>query len=50
MNALPKITVRSIARRVPRYLLGAVLVTGLALPLAVRAADAPPTGTAVKSF
>jgi type IV pilus assembly protein PilQ len=49
MNALPKITVRSIARRVPRYLLGAVLVTGLALPLAVRAADAPPTGNAVQS-
>ena len=49
MNALPKITTRSIARRVPRYLLGAVLATGLALPLAVRAADAPLTSNAVQS-
>jgi type IV pilus assembly protein PilQ len=34
---------------VPRYLLGAVLATGLALPLAVRAADAPLTSNAVQS-
>ena len=49
MNALPKITVRSIARRVPGYLFGIVLAAGLALPLGVRAVDAPLTGNAVQS-
>ncbi len=44
MNALPKI-----AQKMTRHLLGIVLFTGLVLPLAVRAADAPPTGNAVQS-
>ena len=44
MNALPKI-----AQKITRHLLGAVLLTGLALPISVRAADAPPTGNAVQS-
>jgi type IV pilus assembly protein PilQ len=44
MNALPKI-----AQKMTRHLLGIVLLTGLALPLAVHAADAPPTGNAVQS-
>ncbi len=44
MNALPKI-----AQKMTRHLLGIVLLTGLVLPLAVRAADVPPTGNAVQS-
>jgi len=44
MNALPKI-----AQKMTRHLFGIVLLTGLVLPLAVRAADAPPTGNAVQS-
>ena len=44
MNALPKI-----AQKLTRHLLGIVLLTGLTLPLTVRAADAPPTGNAVQS-
>jgi type IV pilus assembly protein PilQ len=44
MNALPKI-----AQKMTRHLFGIVLLTGLALPLAVHAADAPPTGNAVQS-
>jgi type IV pilus assembly protein PilQ len=44
MNALPKI-----AQKMTRQLLGIVLLTGLALPLAGHAADAPPTGNAVQS-
>ncbi|MBW8372376.1 MAG: type IV pilus secretin PilQ [Thiobacillus sp.] len=44
MNALPKI-----AQKLTRHLFGIVLLTGLALPLAVRAADVPPTGNAVQS-
>jgi type IV pilus assembly protein PilQ len=44
MNALP-----IIAQKLTRHLLGVVLLTGLVLPLAVRAADAPPTGNAVQS-
>jgi len=44
MNALPKI-----AQKMTRQLFGIVLLTGLALPLAVRAADVPPTGNAVQS-
>jgi type IV pilus assembly protein PilQ len=44
MNALPKI-----AQKMTRYLFGIALLTGLVLPLAVRAADAPPTGNAVQS-
>ena len=43
MNALPKI-----AQKCSRQLLGIALLTGLMLPLAVRAADAPPTGNAVQ--
>jgi type IV pilus assembly protein PilQ len=49
MNALPKITVRSIARKMPGYLFGVVLATGLALPLGARAAEAPVAGNAVQS-
>jgi type IV pilus assembly protein PilQ len=48
MNALPKITVRSIARDMTRYLFGATLLTGLMLSFAVRAADVPPTANAVQ--
>jgi len=44
MNALPKI-----AQKMTRYLFGIVLLAGLALPLAARAADTPPTGNAVQS-
>jgi type IV pilus assembly protein PilQ len=44
MNALPKI-----AQKMTRHLFGIALLTSLALPLAVRAADAPPTGNAVQS-
>ena len=44
MNALPKI-----AQKMTRHLLGVVLLTGFVLPLAVRAADVPPTGNAVQS-
>ena len=44
MNALPKI-----AQKMTRHLFGIALLAGLALPLAVRAADAPPTGNAVES-
>lgn len=44
MNALPKI-----AQKMTRHLLGVILFTGLVLPFAVRAADAPPTGNAVQS-
>jgi type IV pilus assembly protein PilQ len=49
MNALPKIFARSIARKLTRHLCGIALFAGLALPLAVRAADVPPTGNAVQS-
>jgi type IV pilus assembly protein PilQ len=49
MNALPKITVRRMARKIPGYLLGIVLATGVVLPLGARAADAPVTGNAVQS-
>jgi type IV pilus assembly protein PilQ len=44
MNALPKI-----ALKLTRHLFGIALLTGLALPLAVRAAEVPPTGNAVQS-
>jgi len=44
MNALPKI-----AQKMTRHLFGIALLAGLALPLAVRAADAPPTGNSVQS-
>ncbi|MHB1094152.1 AMIN domain-containing protein [Thiobacillus sp.] len=44
MNALPKI-----AQKMTRHLLGVILFTGLVLPFAVCAADAPPTGNAVQS-
>ncbi|HET9462536.1 MAG TPA: type IV pilus secretin PilQ [Thiobacillus sp.] len=44
MNALPKI-----AHKMTRHLFGIALLAGLALPLALRAADAPPTGNAVQS-
>jgi len=44
MNALPKI-----AQKMTRHLFGIALLTSLALPLAVRAADVPPTGNAVQS-
>ena len=44
MNALPKIV-----QKMTRHLFGAALLTGLVLPLAVRAADAPPTSNAVQS-
>jgi type IV pilus assembly protein PilQ len=44
MNALPKI-----AQKMTRHLFGIALLAGLALPFAVRAADAPPTGNAVQS-
>ncbi len=43
MNALPKI-----AQKMTRHLFGIALLAGLALPLAVRAADAPPTGNSVQ--
>lgn len=49
MNALPKVNARSMARKMTRQLLGIVLFTGLVLPFAARAADAPPTGNAVRS-
>lgn len=44
MNALPKI-----ALQVIRPLTGLVLLSGLLLPLGLRAADAPPTANAVQS-
>ncbi len=44
MNALPKI-----AQKLSRQLIGITLLTGLVLPLTVRAADVPPTGNAVQS-
>lgn len=44
MNALPKI-----AQKLTRQLIGITLLTGLVLPMAARAADAPPTGNAVQS-
>ncbi len=44
MNALPKI-----AQKMTRHLFGLILFTGLVLPFAARAADAPPTGNAVQS-
>jgi type IV pilus assembly protein PilQ len=44
MNALPKIV-----QKMTRHLFGIALLTSLALPLAVRAADVPPTGNAVQS-
>ncbi len=44
MNALPKIV-----QKMTRHLFGVALLTGLVLPLAVRAADAPPTSNAVQS-
>jgi type IV pilus assembly protein PilQ len=44
MNVLPKI-----AQKMSRHLFGIALFTGLVLPLAVRAADAPPAGNAVQS-
>ena len=44
MNALPKI-----AQKMTRHLFGVILFTGLLLPFAVRAADAPPTGNMVQS-
>jgi type IV pilus assembly protein PilQ len=44
MNALPKI-----AQKMTRHLCGIVLLAGMVLPLAVRAADAPPTANAVQS-
>src|SRR5512139_3364215 len=44
MNVLPKL-----AQKLTRHLFGFALLTGLALPLAVRAADVPPTGNAVQN-
>src|SRR3970282_2233588 len=44
MNALPKI-----AQKITHHLFGISLLASLALPFAVRAADAPPTGNAVQS-
>jgi len=44
MNALPKIV-----QKMTRHLFGVALLTSLVLPLAVRAADVPPTGNAVQS-
>jgi len=44
MNALPKIV-----QKMTRHLFGVALLTGLVLPLAVRAADVPPTSNAVQS-
>ncbi|MBT9567332.1 MAG: AMIN domain-containing protein, partial [Thiobacillus sp.] len=44
MNALPKL-----AQKMTRHLFGIALFTGLVLPLAVRAADVPPTSNAVQS-
>jgi type IV pilus assembly protein PilQ len=46
MNALPKIAHNKMAR----HLFGIALLASLALPLAVRAAAAPPTGNAVQSI
>src|SRR5574340_1622649 len=45
MNVLPK----KIAQKISRHLLGLILFTGLTIPLAAHAADAPPTGNAVQS-
>jgi len=44
MNVLPKI-----AQKMSRHLFGIALFTGLVLPLAARAADAPPASNAVQS-
>jgi len=44
MNALPKL-----AQKMTRHLFGIALFAGLVLPLAVRAADVPPTSNAVQS-
>jgi len=44
MNALPKI-----AQKMTRHLFGIALFAGLVLPLAARAADAPPTSNTVQS-
>lgn len=62
MNALPKVAqkmshkgtptfykLKLVKDRMTRHLLGVILFTGLMLPFAVRAADAPPTGNAVQS-
>ncbi len=62
MNALPKIAqkmsrkgmptfykLKLVKDRMTRHLFGIVLLTGLALPFTVRAADAPSTGNAVQS-
>ncbi len=62
MNALPRIAqkmppkgtpifyeLKLVKDRMTRHLFGIALLTGLVLPLAVRAADAPPTGNAVQS-
>jgi len=62
MNALPKIAQKMSHKGTPafyklklakdrmtRQLFGIALLTGLVLPLAVRAADVPPTGNAVQS-
>jgi type IV pilus assembly protein PilQ len=44
MNVLPKI-----AQKMSRHLFGIALFTGLVLPLAARAAGAPPASNAVQS-
>ncbi|OZA26918.1 MAG: pilus assembly protein PilQ [Hydrogenophilales bacterium 17-64-11] len=62
MNALPKIAqkmsrkgtptfykLKLVQDRMARQLFGIALLAGLVLPLAVRAADVPPTGNAVQS-
>ncbi len=62
MNALPKIAqkmshkgtptfykLKLVKDRMTRHLFGIALLASLALPFAVRAADAPPTGNAVQS-
>jgi type IV pilus assembly protein PilQ len=49
MNALPINIDRCTVRDMARHLFGMALLAGLALPLAVRAADAPITANAVQS-
>jgi type IV pilus assembly protein PilQ len=62
MNALPKLAqkmphkgtstfyeLKLVKDRMTRHLFGIALLTGLVLPLAVRAADVPPTSNAVQS-
>lgn len=44
MNVLPKL-----AKKLTRHAFGIALLSGLAFPLALHAADAPPTGNAVQS-